>query len=113
MAVYVTNLVINAGENFSQTLNLLNSTSNDSLDITGYTATSMIRKHAESSIKTADFTVGITSAARGVVTLSLGSSITSSIKEGRYVYDVLLTTPSNFKTIVAEGMVLVRSGITT
>lgn len=113
MAVYVTNLVINAGENFSQSLNLLNSDSNAPLDITGYTATSMIRKHAESSVKTADFNVGITSAANGKIVLSLGSSITSSIKEGRYVYDVLLTTQSNFKTIVAEGMILVRTGITT
>ena len=113
MAVYVTNLVINAGENFSQSLTLLDSTNGSPLNITGYAASSMIRKHAESAKKAADFTVGITSAAKGIITLSLNSATSSSIKEGRYVYDVMLITPSNFKTIVAEGMVLVRAGITT
>lgn len=111
MAVYVSNLVINSGENFSQTLTLIDSTNGSPLNITGYTASSMIRKHAESSIKTADFTVSIINAIKGEINLSLNSTITSSIKEGRYVYDVLLRTPSNFKTIAIEGMILVRSGI--
>lgn len=112
MAVYVNNIVINAGETFSQPLTILSS-GGTPLNITGYAASSMIRKHAESNTKTADFTVGITSAAKGIITISLGSSITSTIKEGRYVYDVLLTDTSNLKSIVVEGMVLVRTGISS
>lgn len=112
MSVYVNNIVINAGETFSQPLTILSS-DGSSVNLSGYAVTSMMRKHAESSIKTAQFSVGITSAAKGKITLSLGSTITSTIKEGRYVYDVLLTSAANIKTIVVEGMALVRTGISS
>jgi len=112
MSVYVNNITINAGETFSQPLTILNS-SGSAINLTGYAASSMIRKHAESTTKTADFTVGITSAADGLITLQLSSSTTAGIKEGRYVYDVLLTDNASLKSIVVEGMVLVRTGITT
>jgi len=112
MSVYVNNITINAGETFSQPLTILNS-SGSAVNLTGYAASSMMRKHAESETKTADFTVGITSAADGLITLQLSSSTTAGIKEGRYVYDVLLTDNANLKSIVVEGMVLVRTGITT
>ena len=112
MSVYVNNITINAGETFSQPLTILNS-SGTAVNLTGYAASSMMRKHAESETKTADFTVGITSAADGLITLSLSSSTTAGIKEGRYVYDVLLTDTANLKSVVVEGMVLVRTGITT
>lgn len=112
MAVYVNNITINIGETFSQQLSILDSTG-DSLDLTGYAASSAIRKHAESNTKTADFNVGITSAIEGLITISLGSTITSSIKSGRYVYDVLLIDSSNKKSIVVEGSILARTGITS
>jgi len=113
MAVYVNNIVINAGETFSQPLTIIDSGGSNPVNLTGYAVSSMIRKHAESTTKTADFTVGITSAFKGRITLSLGSSITSTIKEGRYVYDVLLKDTANLKSIVVEGMVLVRTGISS
>ena len=112
MAVYVNNLTINSGETFSQPLTILDS-SGDTLNLSGYAASSAVRKHAASTSKTAEFTVGITSAAEGSITLSLGSTITSDIKNGRYVYDVLLISNANIKSIAVEGMVLVRTGITS
>jgi len=113
MAVYVNNIVINAGETFSHPLTIIDSGGSNPVNLTGYAVSSMIRKHAESTTKTADFTVEITSASKGRITLSLGSSITSTIKEGRYVYDVLLKDTANLKSIVVEGMVLVRTGISS
>jgi hypothetical protein len=113
MAVYVNNIVINAGEYFSQPLTIIDSGGSSPVNLTGYAASSAIRKHPESSIKSADFTVDITSATKGKITLSLASTITSTIKEGRYVYDVLLISDANFKSIAVEGSVLVRSGITS
>ena len=110
MAVYTNNIVINAGETFALPLTILDSTG-ELLNLTGYAASSAIRKHANSSSKT-DFVVGITSAAKGEIQLSLGST-TSLLNEGRYVYDVLLISDFNLKTIVVEGSVLVRSGITS
>jgi hypothetical protein len=113
MAVYVNNITINSGENFSLPLTILDSNGDIPLNLTGYAASAAIRKHAESSTKTADFVVGITSAAKGRVTLSLASTITSSIKEGRYMYDLLVISSANYKSIAVEGSVLVRSGISS
>ena len=112
MAVYTNNLIISSGESFSIPLTILDSTGVE-LNMTGYAASSAIRKHPNSSTKAADFVVGITSATEGLVTLSLGSTITSSLKEGRYVYDLLLISDTNMKSIVVEGSVLVTSGITS
>lgn len=113
MSVYVNNLTINSGETFSLPLTILDSAGNTPLNLTGYAVTSMMRKHPESTTKTAQFTVGITSAADGAVTLSLASTTTSSIKQGRYVYDVLLTAEDNTKSIAVEGSALVRLGISS
>ena len=113
MSVYVNNIVINSGAEFYQELNILSSNGDDAINLTGYAATSMMRKHAESTTKTADFVVGITSAVDGTLSLGLGSTITAAIKEGRYVYDVMLTTDTNTRSIVVEGMALVRSGISS
>ena len=83
------------------------------LNLTGYAVTSMMRKHAESSSLSAQFVVGITSAADGEIVLSLASTTTAALKEGRYVYDVMLTSDSNTKSIAVEGTALVRVGITS
>ena len=60
-----------------------------------------------------NFAVGITSAAAGELTLSMGSTMTSDIKPGRYVYDLMLIRPNGDKTIVLEGSITVRPGIST
>ena len=71
-----------------------------------------MRRHPDSSTAY-DFTVGITSAVEGKITLSMSDSITSDIKPGRYVYDLMLTRPNTEKLIALEGQVLVRAGVTT
>jgi hypothetical protein len=112
MSVYVNNIVIDAGETFSQPLTLTNSLGSE-IDLTGYGVSSYIRKHPESSTKTAEFTVGITSATEGKILISLASTITQDLSEGRYVYDMVTTTSAGVKSVVLEGNVLVRAGITT
>jgi hypothetical protein len=42
----------------------------------------------------------------------LSAEDTLSLKEGRYVYDILITDNDGIKTRVIEGMVLVREGVT-
>lgn len=111
MAVYTNNISINAGEDFSLPLTILNNVGGV-LNMTGYAASAAMRKHATSNTKT-DFTVGITSAAEGLITLEMASAVTSELKEGRYVYDILLISDINLKSIVVEGSVLVRTGITS
>ena len=110
-AVYVNNLVINAGSNFIQTFTLESSDTNSSLDLTGYTAVSQMRKYAGSSTAT-DFTISILSPmTSGKIIILLSAAQTSNLKPGRYVYDVVIISGST-KTRVIEGMVLVRDGVT-
>ena len=112
MTVYVRNFVINQGVDFSQSLNL-ESTEDAPVSITGYAASSYIRKHPESKNIIAGFGISFSNPSAGELTLSLGSTITSNIKEGRYVYDVVLKNNStNKKSVIMEGMIFVRSGIT-
>ena len=66
----------------------------------------------KSSIGTAN-TFGITLGdTDGKVTLSMGSTVTRSLSEGRYLYDVNVSSGSTFFKIM-EGNVLVRTGFST
>jgi hypothetical protein len=111
-AVYVSNLIINSGADFQQTFNLDDSDTNSPLNLTNYTISSQMRKYSGSS-SSVSFASSITSPpTNGQISISLGSTQTSAIKPGRYVYDVLIIDSSSIKTRVVEGMVLVREGVT-
>lgn len=110
-AVYVSNIVINAGSDFSQSFTLEGSANNSALDLTGYTVLSQMRKYTRSSTSVS-FTTSISAPATlGKITISLTSAETSNIKPGRYIYDILIIK-NNITTRVIEGMALVRAGVT-
>jgi hypothetical protein len=111
-AVYVNNLVINAGADFSQTFTLESTNNNSVLNLTGYTVESKMRKWSGSSSATTFTTSVISPATSGKISIGLTSGQTSSLKSGRYVYDVVITDGSSIKYRVIEGMVLVREGVT-
>ena len=50
-AVYVSNLVVNAGSTFSQTFELAESDDSGPLNLDGFTVAAQFRKHAGSSTK--------------------------------------------------------------
>ena len=56
MAAYISNIVIDAGADFEQVFNL-ESSSNAPLDLTGFSATSKIKKHPASLNDKASFAV--------------------------------------------------------
>jgi len=110
-AVYVSNIVVNSNSNFIQSFNLESVDTSAPLDLTGYTVASQMRKYSGSSTAV-NFSVSITApASSGEIVISLGSTQTSDLKPGRYVYDVVIDNGSS-KTKVIEGMVLVREGVT-
>ena len=111
MAAYVSNIVIDQGADFNQTYNLENS-ANAPLDLTGYTATSVLKKHPQSLLETATFACSFPNRTQGQLKISLGSSITPGLIPGRYSYDILLNSGS-LKTRVVEGSALVTAGVTT
>ena len=71
-----------------------------------------MRKHPDST-NFVGIAVSIKSPTQGLVNISIADTITSNIKPGRHVYDVMLTRPSGSKIIGVEGSVLVRAGIST
>ena len=110
-SVYVNNLVVNSGTDFSQTFTLESNDNDSALDLTGYTVSAQMRKYSGSSTSTT-FTSNIASPrTSGKIIISLTSNQTVDLKPGRYVYDVVVTRDS-VKTRVIEGMVLVREGVT-
>jgi hypothetical protein len=102
------NLVIDQGATFSKSF-----TVNDSdglpMDLSSYTARSMIKKSYSSS-NSYSFTVTCNSS--GVVALSMSSNLSTSIVAGRYVYDVELDNGS-FVFRAVEGIVTVTPQVTT
>lgn len=111
MAVYVSNITIPVGEDFEQTF-VLETINNSSFDLSNYTAKSYLKKHPSSLNTSAIFGVIFTNQEAGELVISLGSSITSSLKPGRYSYDILIDDGIKKKRVV-EGSALVTAGVTT
>ena len=112
MTVYVKNLIINSGEDFSQDLDLLSADGSGVVNLTNFSVESQLRKHPDST-KSVGIAVTITNPTQGKINISIADTITSGIKPGRHVYDVLLTRPGGGKLIGVEGTALVRLGIST
>ena len=109
-AVYVNNIIINTGTDFEQIFTLASSSGNSALDLTGYTGVAKLSKHPY-SVNKVDFGVDFVVPTEGILEISLTQAQTAALKEGRYVYDVVLDDGSK-KTKVVEGMVFVRKGVT-
>lgn len=111
MSVYVRNIIINSGSTFSETFTLTNSDSS-AFNLVGCGLSAVMKKHPRASTSVG-FAVTSTSPSTGELKISMGSTDTSSIKEGRYQYDVLVTKTNGDKVRVLEGSVMVRAGVTT
>jgi hypothetical protein len=110
-SVYVNNLVINSGADFGQSFTLEDPTTNSAFNLTSYSVSSQMRKWAGSSTAVT-FTSTVVDAPDGKISISLTNEQTTSLKPGRYVYDIVITDTSGQKNKVIEGMVLVREGVT-
>tara|TARA_B100000927_G_C16413976_1_gene448479 strand:+ start:223 stop:846 length:624 start_codon:yes stop_codon:yes gene_type:complete len=111
MSAYVHNLTILGGADFNQEYDMLE-TGGQPINLTGYTGKSQIRKHKNSGTAVS-FNVGFLDRVNGKINISIPSWTTSKLKEGRYVYDILFTSPGGRKEIVLEGRINVRAGIST
>jgi hypothetical protein len=111
-AVYVNNIVVNSGSDFTQSFTLEGAATNSAFNLTGYTVTSQMRKWSGSS-SAVNFTTSIEfPPTAGKILIKLTATQTSALKPGRYVYDVLITDEFGIKNRVIEGMALVTEGVT-
>ena len=108
------NLTIYGGANFTANFNVVD-TSNAAYNFTDWTGSSQMQKSVgagATTIPTSTFTLGFTSAYDGKFSLTLASAETISISEGRYMYNVLVSSGTTFYNIV-NGDILVYQGISS
>ena len=109
MAIY-SNIIIDQGSDFTTEIEVEDVTGNVA-DLTGFSGAGQIRKTFASTTKT-DFLTTISNPTTGKVKISLTSTITNSLKAGRYVYDVEVTSSSGVITRIVEGQVTITPGVT-
>lgn len=109
MAAY-SELIVEQYADFSTTVNVEDS-NGDAINLSGYTAASQIRKSYYSSTAN-NFTASVTGTANGEVTISMTAANTANISPGRYLYDLVITSPVGVKTRVVEGIVTILPGVT-
>ena len=88
---YGANLTINGGANFKSTFEVKRP-NGTAFNFTGYSGSSQMVKSAavgSTVFPEATFTVGFTSAVDGLFYLSFGTTDTSALSGGRYVYNIL------------------------
>ncbi len=90
MAVYVNNISINSGENFYRDF-YLDDVNGNSIDLTGYTGKSEVRKHPESVGAATTFSLTFVERPNGRIRLSLSDQQSRKVNPGRYCYDVMFT----------------------
>ena len=104
------NILIDQGTDYSTTIYV--SDENDvAIDVTGYTFTAKARKHYTSNT-VYSFTMTITDAVDGEVTMSMNAATTADISAGRYVYDAEMVDTANLTTRLVEGLLTVTPQVT-
>ena len=115
---YAANLALYTGADFKATFNVVD-TSDVAFDFQGLTTTSVWSGSAQmqksagvaaTTVAAGTFSVGFTSAGGGIFDISMGSTATSSLSEGRYEYNVLVSSGASIYNIV-NGNILVYTGI--
>ena len=115
---YAANLALYTGADFKTTFNVVD-TSDVAYDFQGLTTTSVwtgcsqMQKSAgigATDTPAGTFTVGFSSAGGGIFEISMGSTSTRDLSEGRYEYNVLVSSGSTIYNIV-NGNILVYTGI--
>ena len=115
---YAANLALYSGADFKTIFNVVD-TSDVAFDFQGLTTTSVwsgssqMQKSAGIGATTTPagtFTVGFTSAGGGIFNISMGSTDTRDLSEGRYEYNVLVSSGATIYNIV-NGNILVHTGI--
>ena len=115
---YAANLALYTGTDYKTTFNVVD-TSDVAFDFQGLTTTSVWTGSAQmqksagvaaTTVAAGTFTVGFTSAGGGIFEVSMGSTDTRDLTEGRYEYNVLVSSGATIYNIV-NGNILVHAGI--
>jgi len=112
MPVFTANIIIYTGTDFAQTFVLEDSASNSVKNLTGYVGCSQIKRY-ETSTKSADFTVAFANdRTTGRVSIEMLSTVTETLKAGKYFYDLIISSPEGVTERVIEGTAIVKKAVT-
>ena len=106
----IQNLTIDQDADFTQTLTVKDSTGTV-VDLTGQTVTSKVRK-THLSTTSYSFTTALVSATDGTCSITMTDTVTASLTEGRYVWDLTTTDSAGLVTRRIEGRVTVTPSVT-
>jgi hypothetical protein len=106
----ISNIYIDAGSTYSAIVNIRNGDGTP-INLTNFTIAAQIRK-SYGSLNAYNFVCSVFDAASGKVRMVLPASTSSTIKPGRYLYDIEVTSPIGEKLRVIEGIVLITPEIT-
>lgn len=112
MITYTTNLIIYTGTDFDQTFILEDSETNSLKDLSGYSGCAQFKKYETSKTSYSFDITFFGDRKNGKIMLSMDATTTSSLKPGRYFYDVILNNSSGITTRVVEGEVFVKKAVT-
>ena len=90
---------------------LEDSQSNSAKDLTGFTGTCKMQRTLNLGGLT-DFNLAFTNRTLGKVRISLTSTQTANIADGKYFYELMLTDPNGVVERVIEGIVIVKHPVT-
>lgn len=112
MSAYTQNIFINIHSDFEHPFDVIDSDGNI-VDVTNLDLASQMRKHADSRTAVG-FGVTVLNAELGKIQISMGSTLTGTLKPGRHVYDIIsIARDSGLKSMIVEGTVLARAGISS
>ncbi len=107
--VYTHNIKINTGSDYEQEYSMFEM-GGKPVDLTNFKASAQLRRHPGSDTAIS-FDVAFVDRAIGKIQLAIPNWVTSKLKSGRYVYDIIFTRPTGKKEMVLQGSAIVVKGI--
>ena len=80
MAIYISNVTVHTGTDFTQTFVFEDEASNSALDISNYTGSGQLKRYDTSS-KAADLTLDFSQGSTGRLTATMTAATTENIKQ--------------------------------
>jgi hypothetical protein len=110
MATIYTELFLEQGATFNTSVTI-DDPNGANFNLTGYTASSQMRKSYYSNSVAGEFVATTGDPTQGIIYLDMAANTTANIAAGRYVYDVYIDN-NTIRLRVAEGIINVTPQVT-
>lgn len=109
MSAIPVNIIIDKGANFDVSFFITNKDGTP-LNLSGYTGIVSLKK-SYAATTSIPLTLTFLNRTLGEIVISMTPAQTALLDRRRYVYDILITSPNEYKTRVIEGIVEVTPGV--